>query len=89
MITVGLLVILGLSLLGIPLALALGLIAFVLEFLPYVGPIVAAIPAVLIASTIGAREALFVVLLYWAVQSLEATCSHRSSISAACTSRRR
>jgi predicted PurR-regulated permease PerM len=29
------------------------------------------VPAVLVASTIGSREALYVVLLYWAVQSLE------------------
>jgi len=61
----------GLWLLGIPLALALGLIAFVLEFVPYVGPIVAAIPAVLVASTVGSREAFYVVMLYWAIQSIE------------------
>jgi predicted PurR-regulated permease PerM len=68
---VGTLVAVGLSLLGIPLALALGLIMFVLEFIPYLGPILAAAPAVLIASTLGPQEMLWVVLLYWGVQSLE------------------
>jgi predicted PurR-regulated permease PerM len=68
---VGTAVAIGLSLLGIPLALALGMIMFLLEFIPYLGPILAAIPAVLIASTLGTQEVLFVVLLYWAVQSVE------------------
>jgi len=71
MIIVGVLITTGLWLLGVPLALALGLIAFFLEFVPYIGPILAAIPAVLVASSLGSREVLFVVLLYWAVQSLE------------------
>lgn len=71
MIMVGTMTTIGLWLLGIPLALALGLIAFLLEFIPYVGPILAAIPAVLIASTVGSSEIVFVILLYWAVQSVE------------------
>ena len=68
---VGTLTTIGLYALGIPLALALGLIMFVLEFIPYLGPILAAVPAVLIASTLGPQEVLWVVLLYWGVQSLE------------------
>jgi predicted PurR-regulated permease PerM len=63
---------LGLWLLGIPLALALGIIMFFLEFIPYLGPILGALPAVLMASTVGTQDMLYVVLLYWAVQSLEA-----------------
>jgi predicted PurR-regulated permease PerM len=68
---VGTLTTIGLYLLGIPLALALGLIMFVLEFIPYMGPILAAVPALLIASTLGPQEVLWVLLLYWGVQSLE------------------
>jgi predicted PurR-regulated permease PerM len=68
---VGTLTAVGLALLGIPLALALGIIMFFLEFIPYLGPILAAAPAVLIASTLGPQEVLWVVLLYWGVQSLE------------------
>jgi predicted PurR-regulated permease PerM len=71
MILVGTMTTIGLWLLGIPLALALGLIAFFLEFVPYIGPILSAVPAVLVASTIGSSEVLYVVLLFWAVQSLE------------------
>jgi predicted PurR-regulated permease PerM len=71
MIVVGTATMVGLWLLGIPLALSLGIIAFFLEFIPYIGPILSAIPAVLIASTVGTREVLFVVLLYWAIQSVE------------------
>ncbi|HYC48638.1 MAG TPA: AI-2E family transporter [Burkholderiales bacterium] len=71
MIIVGTMITVGLTLIGIPMALALGFIAFMLEFVPYVGPIVAAIPAVLVAASVGPREVLFVVLLYWAVQSIE------------------
>ena len=39
--------------------------------IPYIGPILAAVPAMLMASTVGSREVLFAVLLYWGVQSIE------------------
>lgn len=71
MVIVGTMTAVGLWALGIPLAFALGIIAFFLEFIPYVGPILAAVPAVLIASTVGSREVGFVLLLYWAIQSVE------------------
>ena len=71
MIIVGTMTTVGLWTLGIPQPLALGIIAFFLEFVPYVGPILAAIPAILIAAGVGSREVLFVVLLYWAIQSIE------------------
>lgn len=71
MIVVGTMTTAGLWALGIPQPIALGIIAFFLEFVPYVGPILSAIPAILIASGVGSREVLFVVLLYWAIQSLE------------------
>ena len=61
----------GLALLGIPLALALGLIAFLFEFIPFLGPILAAVPAVLVALTIGPMEAVYVGLLYLGVQVAE------------------
>ncbi|HYH42689.1 MAG TPA: AI-2E family transporter, partial [Burkholderiales bacterium] len=71
MMIVGTMTAVGLWALGIPLAFALGIIAFFLEFIPYVGPILAAVPAVLIASTVGSREVGVVLLLYWAIQSIE------------------
>lgn len=71
MIVVGTMTTLGLWALGIPLPLALGIIAFFMEFIPYIGPILAALPAILVASGVGSREVLFVVVLYWAIQSIE------------------
>jgi predicted PurR-regulated permease PerM len=71
MVIVGLITGVGLWLLGIPLALSLGLIAGVLEFVPFVGPILSAIPAVLVALTQGGMAPLYVVLLYLAVQQIE------------------
>ncbi|HEX5539620.1 MAG TPA: AI-2E family transporter, partial [Methylophilaceae bacterium] len=49
MIIIGFATGLGLWLLGIPLALVLGVIAGVLDFIPYIGPILAAVPAILLA----------------------------------------
>ena len=49
MLIVGVLTFAGLAALGVPLALSLATIAAALEFVPFVGPILAAIPAVLIA----------------------------------------
>lgn len=61
----------GLTLLGVPSALALALIAFALEFIPFAGPVLAAIPAVLIALMQSPETALWVVGLYTVVQQLE------------------
>ncbi|HYN13545.1 MAG TPA: AI-2E family transporter [Burkholderiales bacterium] len=61
----------GLTLLGVPFALPLALIAGLLEFVPYVGPIVAAIPALIVALSEGPQLALWVGVLYLAVQSVE------------------
>lgn len=54
-----------------PLALTLGLLAGVLNFIPNFGPLIAAVPAVLIALTISPQTALYVGLLYIAVQSID------------------
>ena len=71
MLVVGLLVGLGLWLLGMPSALALGLLAGLLEFIPFAGPILAAIPAILLGLAISPEMALWVALLYLAVQQFE------------------
>ncbi len=68
---VGVVVTLGLWALGIKFALALGLLAFFLEFIPYVGPIASAIPGLLVASSMGSSKLLYVALFYFAVQSAE------------------
>lgn len=61
----------GLWLLGVPAALALGLFAGLLEFIPLVGPIIAAIPGVLLAFAQGPEVALWVLGLYLIIQQVE------------------
>ena len=61
----------GLWALGIPMAFVLGVLAGLLAFIPNVGPILSAVPAVLIALAQGPTQALYVVGLYLAVQSVE------------------
>lgn len=61
----------GLSLLGIPLALAIGFIAGLLSFIPNIGPILSAIPAVLLAFTKSPVKAFYVILLFIGIQAME------------------
>jgi predicted PurR-regulated permease PerM len=61
----------GLWLLGVPLAFLLALIAALLTFIPNVGPVLSAVPAILLALVQGPRVALYVVLLYAGVQLVE------------------
>ncbi|QOY95497.1 AI-2E family transporter [Massilia sp. UMI-21] len=68
---VGVLTTAGLMLLGIDLALILGLIAALLSFIPNFGPILSVIPAALIALVEGPERALYVLVLYAAVQAVE------------------
>ena len=67
----GVLTALGLWLLGTPLALTLGILAGLLNFIPNVGPLIAGIPAVLIAWTQSPTQALYVFLLYLALQNVD------------------
>ena len=71
MVAVGLLTWLGLTLIGVPSALTLGLLAGLLEFVPYVGPIAAAVPAILLAFVQSPEAALWTALLFFAVQQFE------------------
>ncbi|MGK9066095.1 AI-2E family transporter [Stutzerimonas chloritidismutans] len=71
MLLIGVLTTLGLWLLGIELALVLGLIAGLLSFIPNIGPVLSVIPALLLASLEGTRTMLYVAGLYTVVQMLE------------------
>lgn len=68
---IGVLVGLGLWVIGVPYPLALGLLAGFLEFIPYLGPILAATPSVLLAFTVSPMTALWTALLIFAVQEIE------------------
>lgn len=71
MLIVGVVTSIGLSMLGVPLALILGIIAGLLDFIPYLGPIMAGVPAVLLALSISPELALYTVLLFIGIQTLE------------------
>ncbi|OGB75448.1 hypothetical protein A2810_01100 [candidate division Kazan bacterium RIFCSPHIGHO2_01_FULL_49_10] len=68
---VGLVVYIGLLIIGMPYALTLGILAGALEIIPVIGPIIAAIPAILIAFTISPTAALIVTAFYILVQEME------------------
>lgn len=71
MLLVGVLTGIGLYLLNIPLALSLAIIATFLAFIPNVGPIIALIPALLIAFVKGEEYVFYTFLLYVVIQIVE------------------
>ena len=71
MAVIGVLTTLGLWLIGVPLAVVLGILAGLLEFIPTFGPFMAAVPAVLLALVASPMQALYVMLLYIAIQAIE------------------
>ena len=71
MTAVGTLTGLGLWLIGMPSPLALGLLAGLLDFVPFLGPIAAAIPALLIAFSMDVEMGLWTLALYVLVQQVE------------------
>jgi len=68
---IGLMSYIGLSILGVPYALVLAIIAGLFELVPYIGPWLSAIPAILIALTISPALAGAVLVLYFVIQELE------------------
>ena len=71
MVFVGSATAIGLALLGTPLALTIGVIAGVLAFIPFFGPIASGILAVLLAFMQGPTQALYVAALCVAIQQIE------------------
>jgi predicted PurR-regulated permease PerM len=71
MVLIGLITGGSLALLGVKGAAALGLLAGLLEFVPFFGPIVSAVPAIGIALLDSPQKALYVVILYLILQQLE------------------
>lgn len=71
MVTIGVLTGVGLWLLGIEAAFALGLMGGLLCFIPYVGALLAAIPATLVALTQGPEYAAYVIAMYGGVHFIE------------------
>jgi predicted PurR-regulated permease PerM len=71
MLLIGLLVGVGMAILGVPLALLLGVVAGLLEFVPVLGALLFTIPGVLVAFTQGPNVALYALFVYIGVQQLE------------------
>ena len=71
MVIVGVLVGGGLAVLGVPLAMVLGVIAGLFTFVPYFGTIASMVPALLVGLTQGLRETLWVLLLFLIAHGVE------------------
>lgn len=71
MAVVGVLTAVGLIIVGLPLALTLALLAALLAFVPFIGPLLSAVPAILIALVDSPLRAFYVVIVYVVVQLVE------------------
>ncbi len=71
MVAIGVFTYIGLTILHVEFALPLAVIAGILEIVPMIGPIISAIPAVLVAITVSPFLALSVAALYFIVQQVE------------------
>lgn len=61
----------GLSILKVPYALALAIFAGLLEVVPYIGPIISAVPGIILGFTVSPFIGLMTILLYWLAQQFE------------------
>lgn len=61
----------GLELLGVPASGGLGLLAGLLDVIPMIGPVIAGIPAVLLAFTASPATALWTVVLFLIIQQIQ------------------
>lgn len=71
MVLIGIITGSALAAMGVKAAAALGLLAGILEFIPFFGPVISAIPAIVIAFVDSPDKALWVAALYVAMQQLE------------------
>ncbi|MFQ4139292.1 AI-2E family transporter [Nodosilinea sp. PGN35] len=71
MVLIALVITVGLQLMGVPFALALGVLTGLFEFIPVVGPLLSAVPGILMAFTVGPMKALYVAAFFLVVQQLE------------------
>ncbi len=71
MLAVGILTYIGLTILGVKYALILAIIAGLLEVIPFIGPWLSAVPAILIGFSDSLTKVVLIALLYLVVQQLE------------------
>ncbi len=70
-IIIGVLSYIGLSILNIPYALPLSLMAGIMEVIPVIGPIISSLPAILVSLTISPVLGFGVAIMYFVIQQLE------------------
>jgi predicted PurR-regulated permease PerM len=71
MATLGVLTAIAYSILGLPAALLLALIAAVAEVIPMIGPAIGAVPALLMATTVSSETAILTLAVYVVIQFIE------------------
>ena len=71
MLAIGVLTAVGLGFLGLKAAPLLGLLAGLLAFIPYIGPLVSVVPALLLVLPSGTADLLYVLAIYGGVQLIE------------------
>ncbi|WP_196246299.1 AI-2E family transporter [Lacticaseibacillus zhaodongensis] len=71
MLIVGILSCIGYTISGTPYALVIGITAGIMNMVPYIGPWLGAIPAVLVASTVSWKQVVFAVIVAVAVQQID------------------
>jgi predicted PurR-regulated permease PerM len=71
MAVVGIITTIGLLVVGVPMAVPLALIAALLTFVPYIGAIISAIPALMIGFSVSTHMALYVVLVFLIAHAVE------------------
>lgn len=70
--TLGILIWLGLTVIGMPLATAISFLAAIFNLVPYLGPIIGVLPAVLLGLTVGPWTAVLAILVFLVANQLEA-----------------
>ncbi len=70
---VGILIAIGLSIMGVDFALIIGLIAGIFNIVPYFGPVIGAVPAVVFALLKSPLSAVYVVILFAVVNQVESS----------------
>jgi predicted PurR-regulated permease PerM len=71
MVVVGIVTGVAVAIAGVPFALTLGILAGIFEFIPFIGPLISAIPALLLAFAGGMDKVLIVVAIFAAIQFME------------------
>jgi len=68
---IGAMATIGLMVIGVPYALVLGLVAGVFELIPYIGPLLGAVPGVIVAALVSWPTAGWAILVFFIIQQIE------------------